>query len=92
MYYNPFANGDEYLGGLDYGLTNGGHLSALDAVVDTYNSFYLPMPLGTTLTFDYWFYTETNEPYTGQIGDILTIQETGDWICLTSTIFPFSDN
>lgn len=56
VYYNPLATGNDYLGGLDYDLTLGGNLIALDGIVTTDQYFMTDLlTLGDNFTFDYWW-------------------------------------
>lgn len=56
VYYNPFALGNEYLGGWDYDLTGGGSLTALDGIVTTDQYFMTDLlTLGDTFAFDAWW-------------------------------------
>lgn len=77
VYYNPIANGNEYLGGLDYDLTLGGSLIALDGIVTTDQYFMTDyLTLGYNFTFDYWW--EMGMEPTGPNLDVLFFNGT-DW-------------
>jgi len=62
VYYNPLTTSNEYLGGLDYYLTGGGMLAALDGIVSTDKYFIADhLTLSDTFNFDYWW-EMGNEP------------------------------
>lgn len=56
MYYNPFAVGNEYLGGLTYDLIGEGVLDALDGIADIDQYFLTDtLILDDTFAFDAWW-------------------------------------
>lgn len=76
VYYNPFAAGNEYLGGLDYDLTLGGSLLALDGLA-TADQYFMTdyLTLGDHFTFDYWWEMDM-EPTASNL-DVLFFNGTG---------------
>jgi len=77
LYYNPWATGNDYLGGFDYDLIDGGTLAALDGIICTDQYFTTDyLILGDAFTFDYWWEMGT-EPAEGNF-DVLFFNGT-EW-------------